>query len=238
MKEKPVHKIAVLSDTHGLLRPEIKEILKGCQVIFHGGDINSQKILEKLKEIAPVYAVRGNADKEWAKGLPGELEVTLFGLRIYMVHNKKHKKADISDVDLFICGHSHKYEEKEENGVYWLNPGSCGPRRFKLPVTMAVVTVQESTGSFQVEKIDLTEGVSKPSVLGVTEGNLKHTLESIIKEMKAGRKVDFIAEHLGVEREFVEQVCRIYVTHPGVDAQGIMDKMEVSALFDIIGKTL
>lgn len=238
MKENPAHKIAVLSDTHGLLRPKIKEILKGCQVIFHGGDINSQKILEELKEIAPLYAVRGNADKEWAKGLPEELEVTLFGLRIYMVHNKKHKKADISDVDLFICGHSHKYEEKEENGVYWLNPGSCGPRRFKLPVTMAVVTVQESTGSFQVEKIDLTEGVSKPSVLGVTEGNLKHTLESIIKEMKAGRKVDFIAEHLGVEREFVEQVCRIYVTHPGVDAQGIMDKMEVSALFDIIGKTL
>lgn len=238
MKENPAHKIAVLSDTHGLLRPEIKEILKGCQVIFHGGDINSQKILEELKEIAPVYAVRGNADKEWAKGLPGELEVTLFGLRIYMVHNKKHKKADISDVDLFICGHSHKYEEREENGVYRLNPGSCGPRRFKLPVTMAVVTVQESTGSFQVEKIDLTEGVSKPSVLGVTEGNLKRTLEIIIKEMKAGRKVEHIAEHLGVEREFVEQVCRIYVTHPGVDAQGIMDKMEVSALFDKPGENI
>ena len=93
-------------------------------------------------------------------------------------------------MDLFIYGHSHKYEEKEEDGVYWLNPGSCGPRRFRLPVTMAVVTVEEDTGSFQVEKIDLTEGVSKPSVLGVSEGKLKHTLEIIIKEMKAGRKVE------------------------------------------------
>lgn len=238
MKENVVHKIAVISDTHGLLRPEIKEILKGCQVIFHGGDMNSWKILEKLKEIAPVYAVRGNGDKEWAREFPQELKVTMFGLRIYMVHNKKHKKADLHDVDLFIYGHSHKYEEKEEDGVYWLNPGSCGPRRFRLPVTMAVVTVEEDTGSFQVEKIDLTEGVSKPSVLGVSEGNLKHTLEIIIKEMKAGRKVEYIAEHLGVEREFVEQVLRIYVTHPGVDAQGIMDKMEVSALFDRPGENI
>ena len=209
MKENAVHKIAVISDTHGLLRPEIKEILKGCQVIFHGGDMNSWKILEKLKEIAPVYAVRGNGDKEWARELHQELMVTMFGLRIYMVHNKKHKKADLHDVDLFIYGHSHKYEEKEED-----------------------------TGSFQVEKIDLTEGVSKPSVLGVSEGNLKHTLEIIIKEMKAGRKVEYIAEHLGVEREFVEQVLRIYVTHPGVDAQGIMDKMEVSALFDRPGENI
>lgn len=231
------HKIAVLSDTHGLLRPEIKEILKGCQVIFHGGDVNSQKILDELKEIAPVYAVRGNNDKEWARDLPGDLEVTLFGLRIYMVHNKKHKKGDFNG-DLFIYGHSHKYEEKEENGVYWLNPGSCGPRRFKQPVTMAVVTVEEGTGNFQVEKIDLTEDPIRRPVTGVTEGNLKHTLEIIIKEMKAGRKVEFIAEHLGVEREFVEQVCRIYVTHPGVDAQGIMDKMEVSALFDKPGENI
>ncbi len=146
MKENAVHKIAVISDTHGLLRPEIKEILKGCQVIFHGGDMNSWKILEKLKEIAPVYAVRGNGDKEWAREFPQELKVTMFGLRIYMVHNKKHKKADLHDVDLFIYGHSHKYEEKEEDGVYWLNPGSCGPRRFRLPVTMAVVTVEEDTG--------------------------------------------------------------------------------------------
>lgn len=226
------HRIAVIADTHGLLRSEIKEILKGCEMILHGGDINSQKILDELNAIAPVYVVRGNNDKEWAEGLQTQIEATLFGLRVYMVHNKKQRKEDLSGVDLFIYGHSHKYEEKKENGVYCLNPGSCGPRRFRQPVTMAVLKIEEPDGNFKVEKIDLTENTPKQPILNVTEGNLKHTVEVIIREMKAGHKVESIAGHLGVEREFVEQVCRIYVTHPGVDAQGIMDKMEVSALFE------
>lgn len=229
--ENVMHRIAVLSDTHGLLRPEVKEILTGCEVLLHGGDINSQKILDELKEISPVYAVRGNNDKEWAKDLPEELEITLFGLHIYMVHNKKHRKKELTGVDLFVYGHSHKYEEKKEEGMFLLNPGSCGPRRFGQPVTMAVLTVEEDTGVFRVEKLDLTKDTENKPVSGVTEGNLKHVVEVIIREMRAGRKIEQIAKRLGVECEFVEQVCRIYVTHPGVDAQGIMDKMEVSALF-------
>lgn len=229
--ENVTHRIAVLSDTHGLLRPEVKEILKGCEVILHGGDINSQKILDELKEISPVYVVRGNNDKEWAERLPAELEISLFGLHIYMVHNKKQRKEKRNGVDLFIYGHSHKYEEKKEEGMFFLNPGSCGPRRFRQPVTLAVLTIEEDTGAFQVEKIDLTKNEENKPVVGLTEGNLKYMVEVIIREMRAGRKVEQIAKKLGVECEFVEQVCRIYVTHPGVDAQGIMDKMEVSALF-------
>ncbi len=99
MSEKGTHKVAVLSDTHGLLRPEVKEILTGCEVILHGGDINSRKILDELKEIAPVYVVRGNNDKEWAEKLPIEVELTLFGMNIYMVHNKKHRKQNLDGVD-------------------------------------------------------------------------------------------------------------------------------------------
>ncbi len=232
MSEKGTHKIAVLSDTHGLLRPEVKEILTDCEVILHGGDINSQKILDELKEIAPVYVVRGNNDKEWAEKLPIEAELTLFGLHIYMVHNKKHRKQNLDGVDLFIYGHSHKYEEKKEEGIFLLNPGSCGPRRFRQPVTMALLKVEEDTGAFQVEKIDLTKDTEDKTALGVEEGNLKQAVEIIIREMKAGRKVELIAKRLGVKCEFVEQVCRIYVTHPGVDAQGIIDKMEVSSLFE------
>lgn len=232
MPEKGIHRIAVLSDTHGLLRPEVKEILTGCEVILHGGDINSQKILDELKGIAPVYVVRGNNDKEWAGKLPAEVEITLFGLHIYMVHNKKHRKQELSGVDLFIYGHSHKYEENRDEGIFLLNPGSCGPRRFKQPVTMAVLNIQEDTGAFEVEKVDLTKDAGNKPVPGVTEGNLKHVVEVIIREMRAGRKVETIAKRLEVECEFVEQVCRIYVTHPGVDAQGIIDKMEVCALFD------
>lgn len=232
MFEKETHKIAVLSDTHGLLRPEVREILTGCEVILHGGDINSRKILDELKEIAPVYVVRGNNDKEWAEKLPVEMEFTLFGLHIYMVHNKKHRKQNLDGVDLFVYGHSHKYEEKKEGGIFLLNPGSCGPRRFGQPVTMALLKAEENTGIFQVEKIDLTKEAENKPALGVKEGSLKHVVEVIIREMRAGRKVELIAKRLGVECEFVEQVCRIYVTHPGVDAQGIIDKMEVSALFE------
>ncbi len=233
MENKSYHRIAVLADTHGLLRPEITEILGTCEVILHGGDISSRKILNELEQIAPVYVVRGNNDKEWAEGMAEELDITLFGLRIYMVHNKKHRKENLAGTDLFIYGHSHKYEEKAVDGVLFLNPGSCGPRRFRQPVTMAVLKVWEDTGKWQVEKIDLTgkeEGQTPPK--GLTEGNLEQIVSAILRDMKAGRKVDAIAGRLGVDSDFVAQVCRIYVTHPGVDAQGIVSKMEVNALFE------
>ena len=233
MENKLYHRIAVLADTHGLLRPEITEILGTCEVILHGGDISSRKVLNELEQIAPVYVVRGNNDKEWAEGMAEELDITLFGLRIYMIHNKKHRKENLAETDLFIYGHSHKYEEKTVDGVLFLNPGSCGPGRFRQPVTMAVLKVWEDTGKWQVEKIDLTgkeEGQTPPK--GLTEGNLEQVVTAILRDMKAGRQVDAIAGRLGVDSEFVAQVCRIYVTHPGVDAQGIVSKMEVNALFE------
>lgn len=233
MEDKLYHRVAVLADTHNLLRPEIIEILKTCEVILHAGDISSRKILDKLEQIAPVYVVRGNNDKEWAEGMAEELDIALFGLHIYMVHNKKDKKENFAGTDLFIYGHSHKYEEKEEDGVRFLNPGSCGPRRFRQPVTMAVLEVQEDSGQWQIEKIDLTgreEGQVPPK--GLTEDNLEQIVSAILRDMGAGRRVENIARRLGVDSEFVEQVCRIYVTHPGVDAQGIVSKMEVNALFE------
>lgn len=233
MENKPCHRIAILADTHNLLRPEIVEILKTCEIILHGGDISSRKILDELAHIAPVHVVRGNNDKEWAEGMAEELDITLFGLRIYMVHNKKHRKENLAGTDLFICGHSHKYEEKTVDGILHLNPGSCGPRRFRQPVTMAVLKVWEDTGKWQVEKMDLTgKEEGQAPLKGLTEGNLEQVVTAILRDMKAGRKVDAIAGRLGVDSEFVEQVCRIYVTHPGVDAQGIVSKMEVNALFE------
>lgn len=246
---RKLHRIAILSDTHGLLRPEVLEVLRTCEVILHGGDMNSRKILDELKEIAPVYAVRGNADKEWAEGMAEELTLTLFGLRIYMIHNKKNAgidfQTDNEGTALFIYGHSHKYEEKTVNGVLFLNPGSCGPRRFNLPATMAVLEVYDGTGQWEeddterwrVVKIDLTDPAKeKVSQAGhrksvsLTAGNVKQIVEIILRGMSAGQSVDAIADKLGVEQEFVEQVCRIYVTHPGVDAQGVVDKMEVNSL--------
>lgn len=231
---KKTHRIAILSDTHGLLRPEVVEILKTCEVILHGGDINSRKTLNEMERIAQVYVVRGNNDKEWAEGMAEELEITLFGLHIYMIHNKKNRKANLEGTDLFVYGHSHKYDERTEKGVLFLNPGSCGPRRFGQPVTMAVLEVCEETNQWRVEKQDLTGEEKKAENRGkatiLTKANLKQMIEAILKEMKSGRKVKAIADRLGLENTFVEDVCRIYVTHPGVDAQGIMDRIEVNAL--------
>ena len=226
------HKIAVLSDTHGLLRPEVIKCIQSCEMILHAGDFDNQKVLEALQEIAPVCAVRGNNDRGWAAKLEEALEITLFGLHIYMVHNIKHLKKDLSGINLIVYGHSHKYEERRDGGICYLNPGSCGPRRFRLPVTMAVLEIEEGSHIWQIRKIDLAEHGENRPVRGVNEGNLKSIVEIILREMRAGRKVDWIAKKLGVECAFVEQVCRIYVTHPGVDAQGIVDKMEVSALFE------
>lgn len=146
-------KIAILSDTHGLLRPRVLEFLKTADVILHGGDINRQSIVDELRQYAPLYVVRGNNDKEWAEGLPHHLTMTLGGLRFFMVHNKKELPADLTDVDVVVFGHSHKYLQEEKDGVLWLNPGSCGPRRFHQEITLMMADVED--GKITVEKITI-----------------------------------------------------------------------------------
>ena len=141
----------VLSDTHGLLRPEVLEYLLQADIIIHGGDINTPAIVDKLRECAPLYIVRGNNDKEWAVDLPHSLTFTIEGARFFLVHNKKAIPPDLSDTDVVIYGHSHKYSCEEQNGVLWLNPGSCGRRRFDQEITFAIMTVDN--GHTQVEKV-------------------------------------------------------------------------------------
>jgi len=146
-------RIVILSDTHGLLRPEVLAALEGADAIVHGGDINTQAIVDTLKSYAPLYIVRGNNDKEWAEGLPHELRFALAGVRFYMVHNKKDIPADLKDVDVVVYGHSHKWAMEEKDGVLWLNPGSCGKRRFGQEITFCVMTAQD--GEYQVEKVTI-----------------------------------------------------------------------------------
>ena len=117
-------RIGVLSDTHGLLRPEVLEHLKGCDAILHGGDINRQEILDALSQIAPLHVVRGNNDKDWAEHIPERLDFTLAGLRVCMAHKKKDLPADLGGYDLAVYGHSHRYEESRRGGTLLLNPGS------------------------------------------------------------------------------------------------------------------
>ena len=146
-------KLAILSDTHGLLRPQVLEHLKNADAILHGGDINKQSVVDELRQYAPLYVVRGNNDKEWAEEIPHDLTVALGGVTFYMVHNKKELPAKLDGVDVVVFGHSHKYVQEEKNGLLWLNPGSCGPRRFHQEITMMVAEVGE--GKIRVEKVSI-----------------------------------------------------------------------------------
>lgn len=222
-----MYKIGVISDTHGLLREEVIEKLRGCDVILHGGDINRQSILDALKELAPVYVVRGNNDKEWAEYLPETVDITLYDIRIFMIHNKKHIREEIGGRDIIIYGHSHKYEENVINGRLWLNPGSCGPRRFSLPVTMAIIEVTKP-GIWQIKRIDLPQSpsakVTDPAE-GISERDRRKLVQAIMKDTDRGITVSEMSARHGISPEFAEQICRLYLTHPGIDAEGIINKM-------------
>ena len=146
-------KLAILSDTHGLLRSEVVEHLKTADGILHGGDLNKQEIVDQLRQYAPLYVVRGNNDKAWAEDIPHHLTVTLGGVTFAMVHNKKELPPDLTGVDAVVFGHSHKYVQEEKDGVLWLNPGSCGPRRFHQEITMMMADVAD--GTIRVEKITI-----------------------------------------------------------------------------------
>ena len=149
MKEK----IGIISDTHGLLRPEVLEILKDCKYILHAGDVNKDEILDVLRSMGYQIEVRGNNDKDWAENLRTSLSFTIAGVKFFMVHNKKDVAWDLGDTQVVIFGHTHKYFEKYVDGRLWLNPGSCGRSRFGGEVTMAVMTVED--GQYQIEKIIL-----------------------------------------------------------------------------------
>lgn len=219
-------RIGVLSDTHGKLREEVLEILQGCDAILHAGDINTPQVLERLREIAPLYVVRGNADKEWAEELPQTLSEEICGLRFFMVHNKKEIPADITGYDLVVYGHSHKYEERREGNCLYLNPGSCGPRRFSQPVTMAVVEVE--AGNIRVFRKDIAQQAKEETLAKGKSSETVFTekrLRDILRDVDKGRSVSQIAEKYGMTQETTEQICRLYLTHPGIDAAGVKEKM-------------
>ncbi len=223
-------KIALLSDTHDLLRPEVLAALPGCGCILHGGDISSRRILDQLQQYAPVKAVRGNNDREWAEGLPLFLDFELGGLRIFMTHKKKDLPGDLTPYDLVIFGHSHQYSSAwtdhpgTTRRTLLLNPGSCGPRRFHQPITMAILNIE--TDGWDVKRVEIPH-TPREAAPKIDPGNIRKQIETVIKETQKGRSVSAIAEKYGMDRMLVEQIARLYVTHPGVTADGIMTKMGV-----------
>ena len=149
-------RIGLLSDTHGLFRPEAKAFLKGSDYIIHGGDIGDPKILEELALLAPVTAVRGNNDKGiWAELLPVEDFLKVEGVFIYVLHDLANLeiKPAAEGVQIVVTGHSHKPLVYDHEGVLYVNPGSVGPRRFKLPITVAEVIVSGRSVSARIVEL-------------------------------------------------------------------------------------
>ena len=152
--------IGVISDTHGVMRPEALQALTDSQLIIHAGDVGDPGILDALRTIAPVIAVRGNVDKgDWAIALP-EYELIEEGeVSIYVLHDVNQLDLDpaAAGIQAVISGHSHKPSIRTDRGVLYLNPGSAGPRRFKLPITVARLHL--SSKRLEAERIDLVDPI-------------------------------------------------------------------------------
>jgi putative phosphoesterase len=153
-----VKRIGLISDTHGLLRKEAVQALRGSQLIIHAGDVGKPEILEELRKIAPVVAVRGNVDTEpWAQALPETAAAEAGAVLIYVLHDVH--ALDLNPVaagfHIVVSGHSHIPGKMERNGVLYINPGSAGPRRFQLPVTVAVLSLEPVP--YEVEFVYLEE---------------------------------------------------------------------------------
>ena len=299
MISEPI-RAAVISDTHGLLRPEVERILQSCDVVIHAGDFDNQMVFHKLKIKQPLYAVRGNNDHDWAEQLPLIRRFKLGDYRFLLVHDQADIPEDVGDAQVIIFGHSHMYFKTQKNGRLWLNPGSCGYRRFTLPLSMAVLTLKEDECQLEslffkeedgqiavdkeneafclktcienkrmeeakrqvqaektkqakcAEKTEKVEKTEKAEKTGETEeqqespGRKKRLREriaersgqrdqlfviaKIMRLMKRGEAIEWVAKNLRVEPVFVETVYRICVTHPQADAHQILDKLEVNSL--------
>ncbi|MDO4327927.1 MAG: metallophosphoesterase family protein [Lachnospiraceae bacterium] len=309
MKRGEPIRAAVISDTHGLLRPEVEKILEICDVIIHAGDFDNQMLYHKLHIKQPLYAVRGNNDGFWGMQLPLVRRFELGGVRFIMAHERSDIPHTLGDEQVVIFGHSHMYYQQIEDGRLWLNPGSCGYKRFTLPLSLAVMTLQD--GNYSVKTIwldeeygrepgaglnlgaeETAEGWRKPmperdggaSRQTVTEAERSEfrkmkgqkaakqeaseqeateqrasereeakqaaarqraaeqkqqerdqlfLIAKIMRFMKRGATVNWVADNLKSEPAFVEMIYRICVTHPGADAHQILDKLEVNRIFSV-----
>jgi hypothetical protein len=137
--------VGVISDTHGFLRPEAIAALRGSDHILHAGDIGSPEILKELEQIAPVSAIRGNIDVEpWTKAIPVTRTVELGGVSLYLIHNRAELKRVPPGIAAVIFGHSHQPLIEQRQGILFFNPGSAGPRRFQLPISLGRIRIDDN----------------------------------------------------------------------------------------------
>ena len=159
METGPI-RVAIMADTHGVLRPEVERILETCDVIVHAGDFDNQMLYHKLDVSQPLFAVRGNNDRGWSGGLPNVKRFEIGGVKFIMAHERVDIPSSLQGVQVAVFGHSHMYYQQEISGRLWLNPGSCGYKRFTLPLSMAVMTIED--GTYEVETVWLEHGYGTP----------------------------------------------------------------------------
>lgn len=150
------YRIGVISDTHGMLRPEVLPLLQGVDRIIHAGDVGRPDVLDALGQVAPVVAVRGNVDRgTWALRLPMTESVDIGDVRIHVLHDVNQIEANLDGISVVVSGHSHRPLNERRAGVLYLNPGSAGPRRFSLPVSIAFMDVHGSAVDARIVELDL-----------------------------------------------------------------------------------
>jgi putative phosphoesterase len=150
-------RIGLISDTHGLLRPEAVEILRGSELILHAGDVGKPEILEELQQIAPVVAIRGNVDTaSWCSALKDTALVEVESATFYLIHNIADLDLDpaAAGIQVVLYGHSHQPTRYKKDGVLYINPGSAGPRRFNLPISLARLNLSASPWHFELVSLD------------------------------------------------------------------------------------
>lgn len=148
--------VCVISDTHGRLHPSALKAFEGCSLTLHAGDVGKAEVLQQLETIAPVIAVRGNVDQgAWAESLPTSKTVDIIGIRVHLLHRLEDLNLDplAAGISAVISGHSHRAGIEQRDGVFYLNPGSVGPRRFRLPVTFMLLRI--SAGFLDPEIVQL-----------------------------------------------------------------------------------
>ncbi len=214
-------RVGIISDTHGLLRPEVQDGLKCVDMIIHAGDIDDQSVLDRLKEISSeCTVVRGNADKDWAESIPQTAWLEIMGNKLYIIHNKGRIEEDISEADIVIYGHSHKYSVAEKDGRIWFNPGCCGKRRPDQEVSFAILDIR-GKADFEFRKVV----VGKPQADSKLPKDIDRIIIRAMKLTDKGKSYKEIAKTCRITEDLAESICRMYLTHPGVEAAGILQRI-------------
>ncbi len=212
--------IGILSDTHGLLRQEVIDHLKGVDHIIHAGDIDNKAVIDRLEEIADVTAVRGNADKEWSDHLAESARLEFPGNKIYVIHNKGKIQEDLRDISIIIYGHTHKYSMIEKNGQIWFNPGCCGKRNPDQEVSFALLEISDA-GEIAFRKMVIENAVPDSKF----PKDIDRIISKAMDMTDKGRTHREIAKKLKISEGLAESICRMYLTHPGVDVAGILQRI-------------